>query len=676
MTIPLLALLGLAVPVVYDRVQLANRANDLDRKTRAAATIAALIQEIQLERVYAVGYKIGQVSRPTVEQQIDSVNSQVEHLLAGSVQNLNPQLRVDLSKINELADIRGQILTGKPDWAQVVTTYDDRIRALINDLALEDDIDLHTSAGRQIVGLDAVLRSDEQISLGASLLILVASDTEDELLFVQYQTVLVQLNQQGNRLTLYATPEQLALYTELQENLTKQLGGAVALAPGSDPRGALQKDALNLLYPRLRDFLKAALAIERKIVNDVLASVTQQRNSALTSAYSVGTAALLILILVALLSAAVARAVVRPLTRLTASANRVSRVAQSELVRIADDQAESTGVVHLDPVDVRARDEVGDLARAFEEVQGTAVALVQRQVASRRNVAQMFGHIGRRTQNLVARQIALIDWLEREESDPARLQQLYRLDHVSSRLRRNAQSLVVLSGGDGANPHLSPLPLGDVVRLALGEIEDYNRVDVDVASELVVGPAAISDLVLILAELMENATAFSPPQTRVTVTGQALPHGAARIVIVDHGLGLSPERMAEENTRLTRPERLDLTPTEVLGLFVVGRLARRQGVEVTLLATQGGGVTAAVGLPTEALIPALLAASSMATTSFAAPAAPRRSRPGRSRPVRWPAQRSSPAARRTRPKWCPGRSSRYAAPVRGTPSFPGTAAAR
>jgi hypothetical protein len=166
---------------------------------------------------------------------------------------------------------------------------------------------------------------------------------------------------------------------------------------------------------------------------------------------------------------------------------------------------------------------------------------------------------------------------------------------MSSRLRRNAGALVVLSGGAGADEHMSPLPLSDVVRLALGEVEDYTRVDVDVPEDIVVVPSVVADLTLLLAELMENATSFSPPHTRVAVTATDF-RGGARLAIVDHGLGLSPDRLAEENARLTRRERLDLAPSEVLGLFVVGRLARRHGIEVTLTDTPDGGLTAWIDL--------------------------------------------------------------------------------
>jgi hypothetical protein len=263
---------------------------------------------------------------------------------------------------------------------------------------------------------------------------------------------------------------------------------------------------------------------------------------------------------------------------------------------VADDDSAEVEPPRLAPIEVVGRDELADFARAFGRVQETAARLVERQVVSRRNVAMMFRHVGRRTQNLVGRQISLIDRLESEETEPNRLRELYRLDHMSSRLRRSASSLVVLSGATTSDEHVAPAAIDDVVRLGLAEIEDYTRVDIDIRTPVRVAPALINDLVLLLAELMENATGFSPPGTRVVVSAVSTPDGA-RISVIDQGLGMSPDQFTEENARLTRRERLDLAPTEVLGLFVVGRLARRHGLQVVLSPTAGGGVTAAVDLP-------------------------------------------------------------------------------
>jgi signal transduction histidine kinase len=403
------------------------------------------------------------------------------------------------------------------------------------------------------------------------------------------------LQAQANRLTAFATPAQVALYTKVQDEANTRLGKDFAGATDSNPLASFAKLTPQLVFPALESLVGIGRVVEQRIVNDVTGEVTRQQNRALATAWVVGGLAGLVLLVVVLLVIVVGRAVVRPLTRLTSSADRVARVTEAELVRVADDESEAAAPVQLEPVDVRARDEVGDLARAFERVQGTAARLVERQVASRRNVAQMFGHVGRRTQNLVGRQIALIDRLERDEADPERLQHLYRLDHVSSRLSRNAGSLVVLSGATSTNEHVNPLPLADVVRLALGEIEDYVRVDVEVPPGIALVPNVINDIVLVLAELMENATVFSPPHTRVTVAAQQTAYGA-QLAVIDRGIGLSPERLAEENARLARRERLDLAPTEVLGLFVVGRLARRHGLGVALWPTPGGGLTATIAI--------------------------------------------------------------------------------
>jgi signal transduction histidine kinase len=349
------------------------------------------------------------------------------------------------------------------------------------------------------------------------------------------------------------------------------------------------------LFPALESFSVLGGFVEKRLVDDVTSLVAQQRRQQLTIAYGVGALVLAVLLAVLILVAAVARAVAVPLTQLSRAAERVADAGETELRRIADDESETIEPVRLEVLYVNSDDEIGDLARVFERVQSTASQLVERQVLSRRNVAEMFGHIGRRTQNLVGGQVSLIDELENEETNPERLAKLYRLDHISNRLRRSADSLVVISGADREESHLSPVRLIDVVRLALAEIEEYTRVDVDIPLDLSVAPGVVSDMVLICGELLENATNFSPPHTRVTVSARAVP-GGARLVVADHGIGMPDERLAEENGRIARRERLDLVPTQVLGLFVVGRLARRLSLAVALSHTPGGGVTVSVSI--------------------------------------------------------------------------------
>ena len=593
-TIPLLAVVGLAVPVVLDRVNQAARAADTARTVRVAGQVGALVQDLQQERLLSVGLLARAVDPGRLQTQIGTVTAQAADVKAGLGAHPDAGVVKALDAIQGLNALRAALPQGAAAPDKLLAGYAGVIKGLIDALRLEYTVDVKTSEGRQVIGLDAALRTDEDISI-AEVDLLLAVIAKDPRALVPYITDVAVVQAQANRLTAFATADQAALYTKVQNEATARLGKDFNGATDADPAASLAKLTPPLVFPALESLVGIGRVVEQKIISDVTAQVTQRENRALVTAYLIGGLAFLVLLVVMLLVILVGRAVARPLTRLTTSADRVARVTEAELVRVADDEAESPAPIQLDPVDVSARDEVGDLARAFERVQGTAARLVERQVASRRNVAQMFGHVGRRTQNLVGRQIALIDRLERDESDPDRLQHLYRLDHVSSRLSRNAGSLVVLSGATSTNEQINPLSLADVVRLALGEIEDYPRVDVDVPPGLALVPTVVNDFVLILAELMENATVFSSPHTRATVTAQPATNGA-QVAVIDHGLGLSPERLAEENARLARRERLDLAPTEVLGLFVVGRLARRHGLGVGLWPTPGGGLTATIAI--------------------------------------------------------------------------------
>ncbi|MEH0969679.1 nitrate- and nitrite sensing domain-containing protein [Micromonospora sp. CPCC 205546] len=598
--IPLLSMVALAVPAVLDRVDAARRAGDIADRVRVASRIGSLVQDLQQERVLSVGLLLGRVTRSELMQRTAGVDDRVADLRATPAGLLPPQVTEALHGVRGLTDVRAAVLAGTSTPDQIMAAYGPVSTRLIDALRLPFGVDTGTAAGRQVLALDGLLRVDEAMGACATLLVLVKA-TGSPRTSASYVACMAGLRADNQGFRSLITPEQLKLVTLNDAAVAARTSADFLARSALDPAGATRDIPLDALFPSVRSMITFGQFIEKKLVADVIAEVTRQQRRALTEAYLVAGIVALILAVVLLLSAAVARTVARPLTRLTRSADRVARVAEAELTRVADDETEGAGPVRLDPVDVRARDEIGDLARAFDRVQSTAARLVERQVAGRRNVAQMFGHVGRRTQNLVGRQIALIDRLERQETDPGRLEHLYRLDHISSRLRRNAGSLVVLSGSAGADPHVAPVPLGDVVRLALGEIEDYTRVDVQVPPGVSVAPGTVGDLVLALAELMENGTVFSPPHTRVVVGGEPTGSGA-RLTVVDRGIGMTPERLAEENARLTRRERLDLAPTEVLGLFVVGRLARRHGWEVRLTPTAGGGVTAHLDVPETSLV--------------------------------------------------------------------------
>ncbi|WFF07439.1 nitrate- and nitrite sensing domain-containing protein [Micromonospora sp. WMMD1076] len=595
--IPLLSMVGLAVPVVIDRVTAAREAADTAETVRVASRVGSLVQDLQQERLLSVGLLLGRVSRTELIQKSATVDDRVADLRA---ETLPTAVRESLDGVRRLEDVRNATLGGRATPQQILTVFGEVDTALIDALRLPFRVDTDTAAGRQVLALDALLRVDEALSSCTTQIVLVKA-TGDPQVSRAFVACMAALNVDNRRFRKLITPEQLKVARLDDAAVAARTSPTFLVDSLRDPDGAIAPVPLDVLFPSARSMITLGQFVEKKVVADVIAETRAREREALTAAWLVSLAAAAILLVVVLLSMTVARTVARPLSRLTRSAERVARVTEAELTRVADDESESVPPVRLDPVEVSARDEIGDLARAFDRVQHTAARLVERQVAGRRNVAQMFGHVGRRTQNLVGRQIALIDWLERQETDPGRLEHLYRLDHISSRLRRNAGSLVVLSGATGSDGHVAPVPLADVVRLALGEIEDYTRVDVEVPPGVAAAPAIAGDLVLTLAELMENATSFSPPHTRVVVTGE-LTDGGARLAVVDHGIGLTGDRMAEENARFTRRERLDLAPTEVLGLFVVGRLARRHGWSVRLGHTPGSGVTAALEIPGASLV--------------------------------------------------------------------------
>ncbi|MEH0932021.1 sensor histidine kinase [Micromonospora sp. CPCC 205558] len=598
--IPLLSMVGLAVPVMLDRVAAAQRAADTAERVRLASRVGSLVQDLQQERVLSVGFLLGRVERGELVRKSADVDDRVADLRAARSDALTDEVDRALDGVSSLIDLRTAVLTRAANPGQVMDAFGPVNKGIIESLRLPFSVDTNTLPGRQVLALDGLLRADEGLGACATLSLLVkAIGTPDTT--AGYVACIAALQVDNSRFRSLITPEQLTVAQLNEAAVAARTSPDFLVTSARDPAGAVRDVPLEALFPAVRTMIRLGQFVEKKLVADVLAEVTAEQRRALTAAYLVGALAALILTLVVLLSVAVARTVARPLTRLTRSADRVARVAEAELVRVTDDETERPQAVRLEPVDIRANDEIGDLARAFDRVQNTAAQLVERQVAGRRNVAQMFGHVGRRTQNLVGRQIALIDRLEQQEADPGRLEHLYRLDHISSRLRRNAGSLVVLSGSAGADAHTAPVPLADVVRLALGEIEDYTRVEVQVPAGVSAAPAVVGDLVLALAELMENATVFSPPQTRVLVTAETSGLGA-RLTVVDHGIGMSEQRLAEENARFTRRERLDLAPTEVLGLFVVGRLARRHGWQVALAATGGGGVTAQLEIPSASLV--------------------------------------------------------------------------
>ncbi|WP_433387224.1 sensor histidine kinase [Micromonospora sp. KLBMP9576] len=262
-------------------------------------------------------------------------------------------------------------------------------------------------------------------------------------------------------------------------------------------------------------------------------------------------------------------------------------------------------------------DEIGQVARAFTEVQRTAVQSAVDEITLRRGLNEVFLNLARRSQGLVHRQLALLDRMERHSEDPDELAELFRVDHLATRLRRHAEDLVILAGAAPGRGWRNPVAAVDLVRGAISEVESYDRVDISTVTPAAVLGRAVGDVIHLLAELIENATAFSPPRTRVEVSGQRVANGYA-VEVTDRGLGMSAAALTDTNRRLARSPDFEPTETARLGHFVVARLAARHGVRVRLRPSDGGGLTAVV------LIPADLVTDEPPLTPAGAPAAPRR----------------------------------------------------
>ncbi len=265
-------------------------------------------------------------------------------------------------------------------------------------------------------------------------------------------------------------------------------------------------------------------------------------------------------------------------------------------------RGEEVDVLHESPALPYSDDEIGQVGHAFNEVQRTAVNAAVEEAAVRRGLNEVFLNIARRSQTLLHRQLSILDGMEKRADDPEELEDLFRLDHLATRMRRHAEDLVILAGASPGRGWRSPVSVVDVVRGAVSEVEDYARVAIRPMPDVAVTGRAVGDVIHLLAELIENATSFSPPHTRVYVGAEVVAHGLA-IEIEDRGLGLTLDAIAEANHRLADPPEFDPANSARLGLFVVARLAARHGVKVQLRPSAYGGITAVALLP-DALVAA------------------------------------------------------------------------
>jgi signal transduction histidine kinase len=524
--------------------------------------------------------------------------------------SFSPQVQDDaaavVDRINDLPQIR--IAATKTDIPAltIITDYSDAISDLfaLNDKIANGSGDATLS--NTVSALGALSRAEDDASQQRGILYLgllvghfppdgAAALTNAE---AQQQAELAEFNSD-------ASLGEQQIYNDTVTGPEVDVGQAMelqAIASGSNGGNIVVSGTPSTWYSDMSFTLDKTRSVERGLVDSVIRQSNSLHAQLTRTALETGIEVLAVLIVVLMITIVVARSMVRPLRKLRTGALEVAGLRLPETVRRMS-ETDGEGVsLEVEPIDVDSSDEIGEVARAFDQVHREALRLAANEAALRGNVNAMFVNLSRRSQSLVERQIRLIDDLEQGEQDPERLSSLFQMDHLATRMRRNSENLLVLAGHDESRRWNQPVALVDVLRAALSEIEQYERVTLNVQPGIAVRGQAVSDVVHLTAELVENATSFSAAETPVTIAGHLLSSGGVLLEITDQGVGMGAEEMAHANWRLDNPPVVDVAVSRRMGLFVVARLAARHGIRVRLRPAASGGLIALVWLPDESIM--------------------------------------------------------------------------
>jgi signal transduction histidine kinase len=616
--VPVVFAVVLGAMQISDQIDEAGAYRRVDRLVVVNTELRSLVASLQRERTAGVVLLASRAvdnDARTVDLRIATDAARVDFLRAAGRVTLDEEITADsfddVGKwLNELPSIRNQLIGTKIDASTALGRYTDVIDALLRfdrTLAAEAVDPQLSATSSALYELEVI---HEQVAFQHALIGvgivrggLVGPDLE-------------ALRNSARRLADSTTDFYAVAGAERRHAYDDRVSGTgiagrnnvvsvvLATRPGTDVPSTVQEwnDSSTLTEDRIGE------------VSTLLGRQLRDRSADLQDEASDGAGLAAVILLVALVVAiavmfVVGRHLLSSLSALRRSALEVAEHRLPDAVARIRDRGDDAGPIAVEPVPVTSMDEVGQVARAFDAVQQQALRLATEQAGLRAKYSSVFINLSRRSQGLVQRQLQLLERLERDEEDADQLATLFQLDHLATRMRRNNENLMVLSGSDVGRRNQRPASLADLLRAAVSEIEQYQRVVMLPPPSVQIVGYAVGDLVRLTAELLDNATAFSAPDTQVTIASHEFEDGSVCIAVLDEGIGMSQEELDEANGKLADSGSIDVSTSRRMGLFVIGRLASRHGIEVRL-----GGGHEVIGVRATVTVPEELASSTGADT--------------------------------------------------------------
>jgi signal transduction histidine kinase len=627
LALPVLVMALLIVARVGGNVADSRRLDRLADITRVSNAAHALIHDLQRERDLSTAQAAGPriFDQPALAEQRGRVDTSRRAFDAGvaelDLESTSPGLREQLTVVQrrlggDLGIERAAVDKTSRGAAATIGFYTSTIETLLNftaEIPAESDA---VQFARDLNGVVAFARAKEAAALERSLVLGLLVEPGGGVDQGDVEQLVSTIGAGKVWLTQFdslATDEQRARFTAIQAGPDAQTDNRQRRAVLSES-GRLDADAKPLNWlASMNGVVDRYRTVEQGLGAAVLDEIAAVKADGERRAVSSSLLILLVLLFSVGISLAMAQSMVAALGRLRQHARDIAEhrlpAAVERLRRLEEsDSVELDGASAPLPT-TRSSDEIGEVAAAFGAVQTVAVRVATEQAALRKSVGDMFLNFARRSQALIDRQLELIRELRASVTGAEQQEEFSRLDHLATRMRRNAEDLIVLSGAKAPRRWSEPVPLADVIGIALAEVEDYKRVETMTLDELGIAGHAVSDVAHLLAELIENATSFSPPSTPVHIAGQTVTNGYV-IEIEDQGIGMTDTELVDANERLANPADVDLAISSRLGLYVVGRLADRYGIKVQLRHSWYDGVAALVLLPDQLVtLPAGIAAS-------------------------------------------------------------------